>query len=96
MRLYWILADREWSNGPECRPACRVVVAVGDLDVVVFENVCANRGKWETTMSDVENQRDVPGSPPFEEVCVPRVNSDVGVASIATCFPGPKPRKREV
>ena len=74
----------------------QVVIAVEDLDVVVVENVCVARVRWEMTTNDVESQLDAPGSPPFEEVYVPRVHSNADAASIATCFPGPKPRKWEV
>ena len=96
MRLYWIPADRESSNVLECHPTCLVVIAVEDPDVVVDESACVNRGRWETTTNDVENQRDAPGSPPFVEVYVPRAHSNAEVAGIAICFLGPKPRKREV
>ena len=64
----------------ECHPTFQVVIAVEDPDVVVVENVCVDRARWETTTNDVECQRDAPGSPPCEEVYVPRAHSNADVA----------------
>ena len=80
----------------ECHPTFQVVIAVEDPDVVVVGSVCVARVRWEMTTNDAESQPDAHRSQFFKEVYVPREHSNADVASIATCFPGPKPRKWEV